>query len=450
MHVLHLCHQFAPETRGGVEAYLMDVVTAQRAAGKDAQVLTGSQAPWPEVGLERLEVGGVPVHRLHRDDLFFDLFAKAWHPGVEQALEDFVRRHRPEVVHIHQWIRLTTNLVEIVQRTGTAAVVTLHDYYASCPRAFRLTRDGSPCFRPLSPASCRDCVPRYGHESPAELDATIALFADESRAELTSADAVLVGVASTADLVAQSLALPRERIAVESLGYRRRFPGLPKLAPPPPTAPLRFAFWGGVAPHKGVRVLLEAARLLAQSLPPRPFEVHVLGGFATPKFEAELRTLAAGLPVELHGPFETAALHALQPAVGVFPSTCLETFGIVLDECFELGLPCIVSHLGALAVRAGDGGLVVPAGDAAALASAMRRLLDEPELLERLRARLPPLPPDLDQHVRALDGVYAAARERRRNAGCATGGIPLARRAAVLRMQRESALGRLPCGDHHR
>ena len=36
----------------------------------------------------------------------------------------------------------------------------------------------------------------------------------------------------------------------------------------------------------------------------------------------------------------------------------LETFGIVLDECCELGLPCIVSDRGALAVRAGDGGPV--------------------------------------------------------------------------------------------
>jgi len=447
MDILHVCHQFAPETRGGVESYVADVIGAQHAAGHDVQVLTGSHAPWPHLGIEELRVGPVPVHRLHRNDLYFDLYSKGWHPGVEALLEAFLGRHRPKVVHIHQWIRLTTNLVEIVQRAGIPAVVTLHDYYTSCPRAFRLRPDGSACFRELSPASCLDCVPRYGHETERELAAGIELFAAQSRAELTMADAVLVGVASTADLVAQMLELPREQFQVLSLGYRRRFQGLPPLPAPDTAGPFRFAFWGGVAPHKGIAVLVDACRaLLAQALL-RPFELHVLGGFSTPEFQRELRAQAGSLPVVFHGPFQTSALRTLHPAVGVFPSTCLETFGIVLDECFELGLPCIVSDRGALAVRAGDGGLRVEAGNAAALAAAMRRFLDEPRLWGGLRARLPKLPPDLDQHVRELDAVYTDAGRRRAAAGPPTGGIPLADRVRLLFAQRESALARLPIVD---
>ncbi|HEX5051364.1 MAG TPA: glycosyltransferase [Planctomycetota bacterium] len=447
MDILHLCHQFAPETRGGVEAYVQDLIEAQHAAGHDVHVLTGSQAPWPEVGIEQLQVGPVPVHRLHRDDLFFDLYSKSWHPGVETVLDEFLRRHRPKVVHVHQWIRLTSNLVEIVQRTGLPAVVTLHDYYASCPRAFRLRLDGSACLRELSPASCLDCVPRYGHEREAELAAGIELFAEQSRAELTMADAVLVGVASTADLVSTTLGLSRERFEVMSLGYRRRFPGLPPLAPPDPSRPFRFAFWGGVAPHKGLRGLVDAVRELQRERPARPFELHVLGGFASAAFEVELRERARGLPITFHGSFATAQLRTLHPAVGVFPSTCLETFGIVLDECFELGLPCIVSDRGALAVRAGDGGLRTPAGDARALAAAMRRFVDETQLWTQLRRRLPELPPALEQHVRDLDAVYAAAARRRAAAGAPAGGIPLMQRVRVLLAQRESALGRLPVDD---
>ncbi len=447
MDILHLCHQYAPETRGGVESYVQDLSEAQRAAGHDVQVLTGSQEPWPAVGIERLQHGAVPVHRLHRDDLYFDLFSKAWHPGVGAAIETFVRTHAPRVVHIHQWIRLTTNLVEIVQRAGIPAVVTLHDYYASCPRAFRLRLDGSACSRELSPASCLDCVPRYGHERDAELAAGIELFRAQSRAELTMADAVLVGVSSTADLVAATLGLPRERFQVLSLGYRRRFPGHGRLAAPERNGPLRFAFWGGVAPHKGIRVLVDALRELGRAPLPRPVEVHVLGGFATPAFETELRARAAGLPVVFHGRFETADLLRMGAAVGVFPSTCLETFGIVLDECFELGLPAIVSDRGALAVRVGGGGLHTPAGDAAALAAAMRRFVDEPDLWSRLRDRLPALPPDLDQHVHELDAVYAAAAQHRAAAGPPLGGIELAERVRVLLLQRESALARLPVDD---
>jgi glycosyltransferase involved in cell wall biosynthesis len=447
MDILHLCHQAAPETRGGVEAYVADLIGAQHAAGHSVKVLTGSHQPWPQLGIEALAVGEVPVYKLHRDDLFFDLYSKSWHPGVETMLEQFLREHQPQVVHIHQWIRLTTNLVEIVQRAGIAAVVTLHDYYASCPRAFRLRPDGSACFRKLNAGSCRDCVPRYGHESAFEIDAGIELFAAQSRAELTMADAVLVGVESTADLVAQSLGLPRERFTTLSLGYRRRFPGLPPLDAPRANEPLRFAFWGGVAEHKGMRVLIDAMRVLCADPVPRAVELHVLGGFATPEFEQELRLAGAGLPITFHGRFETEALRTLRPAVGVFPSTCLETFGIVLDECFELGLPCIVSDRGALGVRAGAGGLRVAAGDANALAAAMRRFVAEPDLWTNLRAKVPELPPDLPQHVSQLDAIYAGAMLRRGTEGAPTGGIALEDRVELLLAQRESALARVPFVD---
>lgn len=447
MDVLHLTHQFAPETRGGVESYLADVVEAQHRAGVDVAVLTGSHRQWPQVGSEALRVGDVPVHRLHRDDRYFDLYSKAWHPGVEAHLREFLHRHRPRVVHVHQWIRLTSNLVEIVQQEGIAAVATLHDFYLSCPRAFRLRKDGEACQRPLSAASCRDCVPRYGHEQPAELDAGIALFRRQSRAELTMADAVLVGTAATRDLLAATLDLPRERFTVLSLGYRRRFPGMPPLPAPAGDGPLRFAFWGGVAPHKGLRVLVAAVRELHAGPLPRPFELHVLGGFASPAFEAELRAAATGLPIVFHGPFATADLRTVQPAVGVFPSVCLETFGIVLDECAELGLPCLVSDRGALADRAGRGGLVATAGDPAALAAAMRRFLVEPGLWATLRAGLGELPPDLPAHVADLAAIYTAARAARAASGPSHGGVPAAERAAFLRLQAESALYRLPARD---
>lgn len=444
MDVLHITHQFAPETRGGVESYVADLIAEQHQGGVDVHVLTGSHVPWPQLGIEELRVGPVPVHRLHRDDLYFDLYTKAWHPGVGALIDDFLARHRPQVVHLHQWIRLTSNLVEIVQRRGIPVVVTLHDYYTCCPRAFRQRPDGSACDVPVGPKGCSDCVPRYGHETAAELAEGLQLFADQSRAELSMADAVLVSVSSTLDLVARTLALPREQFQLLPLGYRRRFPGAPPLPAPAADGPLRFAFWGGVAPHKGVAVLVAAfARLLAAPLP-RPVELHLLGGFATPAFEQQLRAAAQGLPVTFHGPFATEQLRAVAPHVGVFPSTCLETFGFVLDECVELGLPCIVSDRGALPVRIGGGGLVVPAGEIEPLAGAMRRFVGEPALWALLREQLPELPPDVRAHCRTLAGIYAAAAEHRARSKGPHGGIDDARRIAFVLRQRESALANLP------
>ncbi len=438
--VLHVIHQFPPESRGGSESYAFDLAQRQRARGQRVEVLSGSKHWRAKVEVERDVVDGLVVHRLHRNDLYFDHHAKMWHPEVEQRFGAMLREWRPAVVHVHHWVRLTCNLVQICAQHGVPAVVTLHDYYTSCPRAFRRRPGDEACRRVLSAASCGDCVPRHGYEPQAEIDAGIELYADHYRAELAHASAVLVAVGSTADLLAQTTGAPRERYTVLPLGYLPRFAGKPPIAPPAPGAPLRFAFWGGIGRHKGVDVLLRAFRRLHAARAGRA-ELHVLGGFESPEFERELRALAEGLPVTFHGPFEPAQLHAAAPHVGVFPSTCIETFGLVLDECFELGLPCVTSDLGALPERARTAGIATRAGDDGDLAAAMQRFVDEPALWSAFRARRPAASPDLAAHAEALHAIYERARTVPRPAPFAPA-VPPERRVAFLMQQRESALSR--------
>jgi glycosyltransferase involved in cell wall biosynthesis len=441
MDVLHVIHQFPPESRGGSESYLFDLAQRQRARGLDVQVLSGSKQWREEVVLESGEVQGLPVHRLHRDDLFFDHHAKMWHPVVEQRFRELLRTWRPALVHVHHWLRLTCNLVDVCWQEKVPAVVTLHDYYTSCPRAFRRRAGDEACRRVLSPQSCGDCVPRHGYEQAGEIAAGIELFRDHYRAELSLARAVIVAVASTAVLLSETTGVPRDRYEVLPLGYQRRFAGLPPLPAPGAGEPIRFAFWGGVGRHKGVDVLLRACRRLAAARPGR-FALHVLGDIESEAFDRELRTLAAGLPVTFHGAFEAPGLHAVRPHVGVFPSTCIETYGLVLDECFELGLPCVVSDLGALPERAAGGGLVTRAADDADLAAALQRFVDEPELPQQLRQRRPTPSPSLDEHVDALLPIYDRARLQRPRDWFA-GPVPPERRVWFLLKQRESALSRL-------
>jgi len=441
MDVLHVIHQFPPESRGGSESYLYDLAQRQRARGLDVQVLTGSKVWRSEVALESSEVEGLPVHRLHRDDLYFDHHAKMWHPGVEQRFRELLRTWRPALVHVHHWVRLTCNLVDVCRQENVPAVVTLHDYYTSCPRAFRRRVDDEACRRVLAPASCTTCVPRHGYEQEGEVDAGVELFRDHYRAELSQARAVIVAVGSTAALLSETTGVPRDRYEVLPLGYRPRFVGMPALPAPVAGEPLRFAFWGGVGRHKGVDVLLRAFGHLHGARPGRA-ELHVLGDAESEAFDRELRTLANGLPVTFHGAFDARQLHAARPHVGVFPSTCIETFGLVLDECFELGLPCVTSDLGALPERAGAAGLRTRAGDEQALALAMQRFVDEPPLWEKLRGHRPEASPSLDTHVDALLAIYDRARTMPPPQPFADP-VPPERRIWFLMKQRESAMSKL-------
>lgn len=439
MNVLHVIHGYHPESTGGVETYVRDLLASQRAEGLDVVLLTGSMQPWEECGVEELEVDGVRVLRLHRDDLFFDHYAKAWHPGVERLFRDIVQRQAPAVVHVHQWIRLTSNLVEIAEDLGVPTVVTLHDLYSSCPRCFRVRPDDAACFRTLSVDSCLDCVPRYGHESEREVEDGIRLHHDQYRSELERARAVIASTATTADLICATTGLQRQRVTILPLAYQRRWPAA---APAPAPLPgdgqtFRFGYWGNLTQRKGAQVLLRALRRLIDSRPARPVELVLFGRVDTEVLDRELRSLAAGLPVVFPGRYSYEQLAGAGLHMAVFPMVCFETFGLVLDECFELRLPAIVTGIGALPARAAGAALVVPPGDVEAMAVAMARVVAQPGLCDDLRARIPALPPTPTEHAAQLRAIYQTARQ---SAPRVAPRVDPLRRAAFLVLQRENAL----------
>lgn len=430
--VLHVTSGYYPESPGGIEAYLEMTMAAQQAVGVDVCLLAGTPELGLECGVTEDEYHGVPVLRLQREDWYHDHYAHSYHAGASELIREVFKREHPDVVHVHQWIRLSSDLVAIANSLGIATVVTLHDVYTSCPRAFRLHRDGHPCFRDLSASSCHECVPRFGAEPPTELDEGIELFRDQYRSELEMADRVLVAREVTADLLSQTTGLPRERYQLHDLPYRQRFEDVDVVAPGGET--IRFGYWGSLTRHKGPHVLLAALRQVIEKTSV-PVELHLFGPVAPESFAEELQTLADGLPVTFHGAFEASDIAATGLHVGVFPVLCFEAFGLGLAECFELGLPSIVSEIGALAERVRDSGLRVPPGDVGALATAMQSLAEDGERRNTLASGIPAPDPNPAAHVEELARIYAAVGAEDRRVP-----VPVSseRRTKFLGMQRES------------
>jgi glycosyltransferase involved in cell wall biosynthesis len=154
-------------------------------------------------------------------------------------------------------------------------------------------------------------------------------------------------------------------------------PGLPRIRN---ALPFRVLFLGRLHPVKALPILLQAiAILLSQG---HQVILDIAGG-GEPEYEAFLRTyvdqLGSGAFVVWHGHVgdEKKRLLYGQASIAVLPSYH-ENFGLAAAEAMAAGVPVIVSDQVGLApdIRQFGAGAVVPCGDPAALAMAIKQFFD--------------------------------------------------------------------------
>ena len=151
--------------------------------------------------------------------------------------------------------------------------------------------------------------------------------------------------------------------------------------------PLRIGYIGRMLPGKGLNILADAL----EQVKDQAWQLLVVGdGPERENFERQLS--ASGLldRVEFTGAINFALVpeyfHKLDLMVIPTETTkrIREQFGRVIVEAMASRVPVIGSTCGAIPEVIGDAGLVFPEGDAGALADALRQLLSDEKLRERL------------------------------------------------------------------
>ncbi|MCK7581191.1 MAG: glycosyltransferase [Chromatiales bacterium] len=143
-------------------------------------------------------------------------------------------------------------------------------------------------------------------------------------------------------------------------------------------SPVRIGFVGTLVWHKGLHVLLEAAR----ELPAGAYEIEVWGALDTfPDYTASLRAMARGLPVRFCGAFHNgqgADVYSRFDLL-VVPSLWPENSPLVIHEAFMAGVPVVAARIGGIPELVTDGvnGVLYDPASPAALADALRGLILE-------------------------------------------------------------------------
>jgi glycosyltransferase involved in cell wall biosynthesis len=363
--VLTVGNMYPPHHYGGYEIVWAAAVDHLRSRGHEVRVLTtdtrtGATEPDPPAVHRELRwpLRDAKLERLGRREKV--ALARHNHRVLDRHLDEF----RPDVVSWWSMGGLTLTMLEAVRRRGLPAVAFVHDDWLDYGR----WADGwLHVFRG-----------RRSYAAPvAERVAGIPARIDFGGA----AKYVFVSDHTRRHALTQGLGI--DRTGVAHSGINADF-----LDPQPAQEwRWRLLYVGRIDPRKGVQT---AVRALAHL--PDEARLELIGGWDA-KAEEDLRVLARELGVEervrfsgQRGRSEIAAAYA-EADVVVFPVEWEEPWGLVPLEAMARGRPVVATGRGGSAeyLRDGENCVLFDAGDERALAAAVRRLAEDPELRARLR-----------------------------------------------------------------
>ena len=170
--------------------------------------------------------------------------------------------------------------------------------------------------------------------------------------------------------------------------------GIPPLASETASnGPLRIAIVGRLAGWKGQHIFLDAAAKLVEAGIDAKFLLAGTAMFGEDDYVAELHSQVDRLGLQGKVEFlgHVDPIEAFLPTVSILvhASTSPEPFGQVVIEGMAAGIPVVATDGGGVkeTVVHGETGLLVPMGNAQALADALRMLIDRPELRAKLSTK---------------------------------------------------------------
>lgn len=458
MRIALLVHGLPPEHCTGVEVHALALARALAERGHVVECFTFAADPTrPHLSQERSEFAErVAITRLAVNVPAEDERGRRIVRGAAEAFARFLDRERPDIVHVEHALRVGPAGLHAARERGLPLVVQAHDPLAISLDHLLLRTDGEPLEladdgRPTSAALARNALGRACLERslstgehgsvvlpellPTAVAAELAHLLDDELEGAAAEDQERLErelARETDEWCAAFAAADLFCASSEGLGEMLRAGGVrvDRIVPCGIDArdlrrlrdarvrrdgePLRFGVLGGLRPHKGAHVALEAFAML------RGAGVEnarlALRGEGEGLETRALIARSGDLGVTCGGAF---APHELPGLLGqldclLVPSIWPENAPFVIREAFAAGVPVIASEIGALPESlAYGGGLSVRANDAEALANCMRELIEDRAAFAALRESIS-TPLSIEAEAARWESLYASLVDRAR------------------------------------
>jgi glycosyltransferase involved in cell wall biosynthesis len=309
---------------------------------------------------------------------------------------DLLKELQPDVIHFHHYMNYGVEVFYHVKRVlpNCRIILTLHEFLAICNHYGQMITTGhrNLCYE-SSPIRCQRCFPEFSRSDFFLRKKYIQRFFD-----------LVDGFIAPSRFLAErhiAWGVPAEKMHV----IENVIPTVETVAPAKQAlrdGPLRIGFFGQISQLKGINVLFDAAEALADE-EVTDVVLEIFGDYRSQPAEFQKdfleRLPKAGRNVRFHGPYDSSRVDELMQSVDAVLMTSIwwENSPVVIQEAFRNRRPVICSNIGGMAEKVRDGidGLHFPVGSSVALATLLRHLAADRDILKAI-AEAMAVPPAAD------------------------------------------------------
>ncbi|MFH1196288.1 MAG: glycoside hydrolase family 99-like domain-containing protein [bacterium] len=336
--------------------------------------------------------------------------------SVEKIIEDF----SPDIVQINDYVYMPEEIVSLFHNKGARVIRNVCNLEEICHMDYPVISNGLQgelCSGPESPMKCAECflINRAGKKREEIEQNLLNEIANrikrrtESVQKLysDSVDGVIFTEKAFKDYFTRFINIDGRKTVVNPRGIKFDFEknNSPRKFD---SEEIRFAFIGNIMFSKGPDVILNAFTEITFL---ENFRLDIYGSIVDKAYKGWIEQLEALYPdkIKYHGSFKKEELEKITSSidVAIIPSY-FDTYNRVVRELLYLGVPIIVTDFfGSSIIQNSVNGLKINVGDYKALAAAMQKIIDNPQLIHGLSRGIAETKiPSLADEISGMIGFY--------------------------------------------
>jgi len=409
MRILQVVHGFPPRQRAGAEIYTYSL-SKELAKRHEVHVFYPVCKTDRAYHLKSFEINGLKIHELpfnflERITRLISFKSTFINKKVEERFRELLEEIRPDIVHFQHLINLSATLIEAAKSKNIPVIMTIHDYWLICPMIQLLNEEYKICSGPdKNGGKCYRCwnsrqaellgnyLAKYSIPANLSKQFNIVLNVINKRKKFRDRKKYMKSLLLKVDkLIAPSkflrsvfveYGIPENKIVYSDYGYDLGvFKGFKKRKE---KNKIVFGFAGGIYRHKGVDILVEAFNKVNN----KSVKLQIYGTYnPNSSYFKALMGKIKNRNTKFMGRFEDVKELYSEIDLLVFPSIWYENCPLVLKEAMITCTPVIASSIGAIPefVKDGENGLLFETGNPDDLATKMRMIIEDPNVMEEFR-----------------------------------------------------------------